>query len=402
MPPKERLLQLLKQYAGNTASEADIKEMLQLLKQDAGDESLEAFITTLRQETATETMHQQVDWEKMWSAISETAIEPALHQPVTPVRKLYGWRVAAAAIILITIGSFWWLNQRQQTIPAATPPITIKEAEKEIQPGGDRAILTLADGSQILLDSSADGKLATQGNSEVVKLANGQLAYKGTGRISNVVLYNTMSTPRGGQYRLILPDGSKVWLNATSSIRYPTSFEGGVRKVEITGEAYFEVAKDALHPFSVAVHRNNGNAQEVEVLGTHFNINAYNDESTTNTTLLEGSVKVKTTAGNALLLPDQQAQLDENGKLKINSSVNIAEVMAWKDGYFIFREADIKTIMRQVMRWYDVEVKYEGDIPARYFTADISMNKTLQGVLKILELSNIHFRLEGRTIIVTS
>ncbi len=212
-----------------------------------------------------------------------------------------------------------------------------------------------------------------------------------------------MSTPRGGQYSLILPDGSKVWLNAISSIRYPTAFKNSERNVEITGEAYFEVAKDPLHPFKVSVRSALSKENtEVEVLGTHFNINAYSDEPLTNTTLLEGSVKVTRAAGSVMIKPGQQAQISNDGIINLVPDVNIAEVMAWKDGHFIFRDTDLKTIMRQIMRWYDVEVKYEGNVPPRYFTADISRNKTLSGVLKILELSNIHFKLEGRTLTVFS
>ncbi|MFT3946673.1 MAG: DUF4974 domain-containing protein [Agriterribacter sp.] len=394
MTSKERIKHLLRLFADNAATEEDIKEMLFLLRQDTEDKELESFIRELRQETKNDALNILVDWEGMWESV----------RPPAPVKKMHWWRVAAAAVIILGIGSYFWLNRHTETAKDIARSGTVQELSKDIQPGGDKAVLTLADGSQIVLDNTANGRLATQGNSEVVKLSNGQLAYKGTGDGDNEVLYNTMSTPRGGQYSLILPDGSKVWLNAVSSIRYPTAFKGGERKVEITGEAYFEVAKDPLHPFKVLVHAASGKeSMQVEVLGTHFNINAYNDEPLANATLLEGSVKVTAAAGSTVIQPGQQAQVNEGGNIKMNPDINIDDVVAWKEGYFIFRDADLKTIMRQVMRWYDVEVKYENEnIPNRYFTADISRNKTLSGVLKILEQSNIHFRLEGRVLTVIS
>ncbi|MBX2922794.1 MAG: DUF4974 domain-containing protein [Chitinophagaceae bacterium] len=394
MTSKERIKHLLRLFADNAATEEDIKEMLFLLRQDTEDKELESFIQELRQETRNETLNMLVDWEGMWESV----------RPPAPVKKMHWWRVAAAAVIILGVGSYFWFNDRAETSKEIVQSGTVQELSKDIQPGGDKAVLTLADGSQIVLDSTANGRLATQGNSEVIKLSNGQLVYRGTGDGKDEVLYNTMSTPRGGQYSLILPDGSKVWLNAVSSIRYPTAFKGGERNVEITGEAYFEVAKDQLHPFKVSVHSASGKeSMQVEVLGTHFNINSYNDEPLASTTLLEGSVKVTAAAGSTVVKPGQQVQVTEGGKIKMNPDINITDVVAWKDGYFIFRDADLKTIMRQIMRWYDVEVKYENEnIPNRYFTADISRNKTLSGVLKILEQSNIRFKLEGRILTVMS
>jgi len=394
MTSKERVKHLLRLYADNAATEEDIKEMLFLLRQDTEDKELESFILELREETKNDALSIPVDWETMWESI----------HPSAPVKKMHWWRVAAAVIIILGAGSYLWFNYPTNTSKEIVRSRAVQEPPKDIQPGGNKAVLTLADGSQIALDSTANGRLATQGNSEVIKLSNGQLAYKGTGDNKGEVLYNTMSTPRGGQYSLILPDGSKVWLNAISSIRYPAAFKGSERNVEITGEAYFEVAKDHAHPFKVSVHSPSGKeSMQVEVLGTHFNINAYSDEPLANTTLLEGSVKVTAEAGSTVIKPGQQAQVNDGGRIKMDPDINITDVMTWKDGYFTFRDTNLETIMRQIMRWYDVEVKYEdNNIPNRYFTAEVSRNKTLSGVLKILEQSNIHFKLEGRILTVMS
>lgn len=387
---QQRLRHLLNGFANNAITKEEIEEMLLLLRQDTGDTALYALIEALRKETDGNVSDTPVDWEKVWTAV----------RPAPSVVKWRWWRAAAAIIGMLGIAFSLWLSRHEAPRPELVKITPVPVPQKDIQPGADRAILTLADGSQILLDSTANGQLARQGNVEIIKLANGQLAYKAGGK-EKEVLYNTMSTPRGGQYRLILPDGSKVWLNASSSIRYPTSFTGNGRRVAITGEAYFEVAKDPALPFRVSLLPASGKAgMEVEVLGTHFNVNAYDDEPLVNTTLLEGSVKVKQAAGSVMIRPGQQAQVNPAGRISVASDVDLAGIVAWKEGHFVFRDADIKTIMHQLMRWYDVDVKYEGTIPERYFTADISRNKTLSGVLKILEQSNIHFEIQGRTLTV--
>ena len=256
----------------------------------------------------------------------------------------------------------------------------------------------MANGSQIVLDDAAHGKVAEQGNAEIIKDANGHLVYKGTGKPADEVLYNTVNTPRGGQYKLILPDGSGVWLNAVSSIKYPTAFTGSERVVEITGETYFEVTPDAKKPFRVMV--NGRNPSEIQVLGTHFNVNAYSDEPATRTTLLEGSVKVIKGTASSIIKPGQQTELNDTGKIKVINNANLTEALAWKDGRFEFNDADLKTILRQVMRWYNVEVEYQGAITERYFTATISRNKTLSGLLAILKQSNVDLMLEGNKLTV--
>lgn len=305
------------------------------------------------------------------------------------------WMAAAAVILLLSAGIF--LLVRKTAGPAV---VAVSEHKKQdAEPGHDGAILTLADGQQIVLDSVGNGALAMQGNVKIQKLSSGVVKYDNGLEGRKETLYNTLTTPRGRKTSLSLTDGTVVWLNASSSIRYPTVFTGKERLVEVTGEAYFEVAKNSAMPFVV---RKAGNDERVEVLGTSFDINVYDDEEAAKTTLLEGSIKVIKGADGRVLKPGQQAVLGKGGsRMKIVSDVDAEEVMAWKNGRFQFNDADLRTIMRQLMRWYDVDVVYEGDVPVRYFTADVSRNKNLSSVLKILELSKIHFRIEGKKLIVT-
>lgn len=303
--------------------------------------------------------------------------------------------VAASVIGLLFLGTFLWFNKHQRNDTAKTE-IKKKEYKNDVLPGGDKAVLTLADGSTIILDNAKNGTLTQQAGTRVLKTNDGQLAYNTTNEKPSEIVYNTLSTPRGGKYQLVLPDGSKVWLNAASSIHYPTAFVGGQRKVEITGEAYFEVEKNKDMPFIVSA-----NGMDVKVLGTHFNVNAYNDEPIARTTLLEGSVLIKKDAATALLKPGEQGQLNKEGSIKVEKDVDIEQVMAWKNGLFHFEDADIETIMRQLSRWYDVEVVYQKKNINDQFVIEMPRNSKLSDVLRVLELTgNIHFDIQGKKIIV--
>lgn len=314
---------------------------------------------------------------------------------VTP--NISWWRIAAAAVILLTIGVAAYLFVH----PFKNIDQTIAQQTKyDVPPGGNKAVLTLSNGQTIVLDSANNGTLAQQGNAKVVKLSNGQLVYSSNGDAMNEVLYNTMRTPKGGQYQLALPDGTKVWLNASSSIRYPTMFLGSKRQVDITGEAYFEVAKNAAMPFMVKIN----NAAEVEVLGTHFNINAYTDEEVMKTTLLEGSVRIRNLSSfsrpvMAVLKPGQQAQLTPM-QIKVVTDADTEEAMAWHNGLFDIKSLSIEALMRQITRWYDVEVVYEGTKPEGHFSGMVGRNTNLSSVLKILELNGVHYRLENKKIFI--
>lgn len=317
----------------------------------------------------------------------------------TPIRRIsifrrWSW-VAAAIILLLGVGTYFWPTNK-----TTAPTVTIAD----ISPGGDGAILTLANGKQVVLDSMANGLIAVQKGAQTM-IRNGELVYDASGAASGEVMYNTMRTPKGRQFRLQLPDGTRVWLNAASSIRYPTAFTGEERKVEITGEAYFEVAKafsagdrEGVIPFRVNVR----NKAEVEVLGTHFNINAYENEKDIATTLMEGRVRVVQGSSTLVLRPGQQALIPAAGeKVQLIDHADTDKVMAWKNGLFYFEGLTLEEAMRQLERWYDIEVIYEGAVPNIRFGGKMSRDISLSGLLQLLSDSQLKFRLEeGRRLIV--
>ncbi|HEV2831769.1 MAG TPA: FecR domain-containing protein [Hanamia sp.] len=313
--------------------------------------------------------------------------------------------VAAAILILFSVGGYVMFSSKPVRHKIAnTVAVPTKTETDDIKPGGNKAVLTLADGSTIVLDHASNGVIGHQGNIKVQKLDNGLLIYTINGKQvteNDEAFFNTISTPRGGQYQVTLADGTKVWLNAGSSIRFPVLFTGPKREVEITGEAYFEVAKNKDKPFKVKAH-----SAEIEVLGTHFNVNAYDDEASIKTTLLEGKVKVSTPGSNQnqvskFLQPGQQAGINKEGKINVIDHADTEEVMAWKDGHFQFKSADLKTILRQISRWYDVDVEYKGNVNL-HFTGQLRMNENVSKVFEKLELTGeVHFKIEGRKIIVT-
>jgi len=312
--------------------------------------------------------------------------------------KKISWRfffkVAAALLVFVSgIAIYFALKTTPHN---TTVEVASQQMKNEIVPGGNKAILTLSDGSTVILDDAKNGRVAQQGGTQIEKSANGQLVYNVLNNKPTEVTFNSLTTPRGGQFKLTLPDGSKVWLNAVSSIKYPTAFIGSERKVEISGEAYFEIAHDAAKPFKVNV-----NGMVVKVLGTHFNINAYNDEASLNTTLLEGSIILTKDNATATLVPGQQAQISNGRSIKVINNADIDQVVAWKNGYFSFDRADLQTVMRQIARWYDVEVSYEGKIPKRQFGGKIDRNSDISEVLKILEESKVHFRIKEKKIVVS-
>lgn len=307
-----------------------------------------------------------------------------VEQPI--VRSMLRWKWAAAAAVLVLIGTGVYFATRQPS-----QEVVVK-VQQNIAPGKSGAVLTLADGSQVVLDSIKNGVVALQNGSKAL-LKNGQLFYEG--EAEGIVAYNTMSTPKGRQFQLQLPDGTQVWMNAASSIRYPTTFNGKERKVEVTGEVYFEIVKNEQMPFRVKA----GNKADIEVLGTHFNVNAYDDEESLNATLLEGAIRVTKGTDKVILKPGQQARVEEH--IKVIPDADIDKVMAWKNGFFNFENANLQEVMRQLQRWYDIEVVYEKGVPDMEFVGKMSKNINLADLLTILEKTNVHFRLEeGRRLIV--
>jgi transmembrane sensor len=303
-------------------------------------------------------------------------------------------RYAAAFIILFGIGALFFLNKSSNHPKSVTEPVALK---KDIAPGKDGAVLTLEDGRRMVLDSMGNGVIADQHGAKVI-LKNGQLIYEKGADVSKVA-YNTMSTPRGRQFQLVLPDGSKVWMNAASSIRYPVVFTGNERVVEVTGEVYFEVAKNEKMPFKVRVN----NQTQIEVLGTHFNINSYTDEASINTSLLEGSVKITHGNEKVILKPGQQGQVENNpgqSSIKVLQDVDMEKVMAWKNGVFDFEDASLQEVMRQLERWYDIEVRYEKGLPPLEFGGKMGRDLNLSEVLRGLQMSEVHLSIEGRILTV--
>jgi transmembrane sensor len=393
---------LLQRYADKACTPEEREQLMQLLRQADNDDQVKQWLDlaiagrevryTMPDDAATAVLQ----------AIFQSAERPvAPIQPKTPVRILLARRMAVAAVLLLLLGAgFIWFSRNRVAGPAKTAGAG-QAVKSDISPGGNKAILTLANGSSIVLDSAANGMLAQQGNATVIKKSDGQLAYNTLHEKPTEVLYNTLATPRGGQYQLVLPDGSKVWLNAASSIHYPTAFVSGERRVDITGEAYFEVARNMTKPFIVKVGSPEGSKGMVKVLGTNFNVNAYDDEPVARTTLLEGAVKVTKDAASAVLEPGQQAELERAGDIRLVRGADLDQVMAWKNGLFSFKGADIRTVMRQVQRWYDVEVSFEGEIPEK-FHVEMSRNTNVSNVFRILETTGgVHFKIDGKKISVT-
>ncbi|HTI92613.1 MAG TPA: FecR domain-containing protein [Puia sp.] len=298
---------------------------------------------------------------------------------------------AAAAVIFLMLGSWWLVTNKEGSGPA---PLRPAEAGVAVQKP-DKAVLILSDGTQIPLDSARDGQVAQQGGVKVVKM-NGQVSYRGGDR-GEPVAYNTMATPRGGQYLVVLPDSTRVWLNAVSSLRYPTVFSGRERKVELNGEAYFDVAPNKSSVFVVAA----GDV-EVRVLGTQFDIMAYGDEAIRRTTLVEGKVMVARGAERQVVTVGQQAMVGrDSGFIMVDANPDIDKAVAWRSGSFKFSEADIRSLMRELSRWYDIDVVYEiTDFSGRY-GGRIDRSLPLPAVLKLLEGNGIHhYRTEGNKVIV--
>ena len=395
----ERIGDLVIKYLRGTLSESDRAELQEWRDQSPANQNSFEEMTDPDNLVVSLSLYEEGESEKEAGRIK--LLKPVLpgEGKMIPFR-VFPWRslVAAASVLLIVLTSavIWYRYRSKNLAPGTTPVVVYKN---DVLPGGDKAILTLGDGSKIVLDNAQNGALTRQGNTKVIKLDSGQVVYNVTNNhIAHEkpeLIYNTITTPRGGQYQVLLPDGSKVWLNAASSLRFPTSFTDKERTVELTGEAYFEVARNAPKPFNVKV-----NDIRVEVLGTHFNVMAYADEQVMKTTLLEGAVRVRSGNERSLLKPGQQAQLDAAGQIRTINNADTEEAIAWKEGLLKFNGAGIEAVMRQIARWYDVEIKYEGKRSSYSVSGIVSRNNNVSNVLNILELSGFHFRIEGKTIVV--
>ncbi|KLT64172.1 FecR family protein [Pedobacter sp. BMA] len=311
------------------------------------------------------------------------------------LRKSFPLFARAATLLIIVLGGLY-LYLQKPTNPQIKP-IAGLTAQHQIKPGGNNAILKLGNGQEIILNESAEGRLAQQDGVSITKTSGGEVTYRFTNALKNkAVTNNTITTPRGGQYHLILTDGSQVWLNASSSITFPTAFTSANRGVTITGEAYFEVAKNKFKPFVVHTDQS-----VITVLGTHFNVNTYSDEDEERTTLLEGAVEIKNHTKTEILHPGEEAGINKSAqKMKVLPIENAEAVIAWKNGYFQFVGSDLKSFMRQISRWYDVEVIYNGEIPIKAYTGKIPRNSSAEDLVKMLAYSGIHCRIESGRITI--
>lgn len=393
----ERLQLLLDKYLGNMSSADEEAELMQW------------YNTTNQHPVEWPISHQGEPEEIKARMLGQlrAGIRSNSLQNVIPIYRKRTWQIAASLFILLGAGAWFVLNRSSSN--NTEPIVTAETKTTPILPGGNKATLTLADGTTIVLDTAGNTTLAQQGATKIIKLNNGELAYKDASQKGATAsgLYNTIRTPNGGQYQVILPDGTRAWLNAASVLRFPITFTGNERKVQLSGEAYFDVAKNSDMPFRVITeNEQNHELGRVEVLGTEFNVNAYNDEPTVKTTLVEGKVKVSIADSSlrpVILTHGMQSsfsQEQQRGRNIMVREVDTDDVTAWKNGLFNFNNADIKTVMRQLARWYDVEVVYEGGLPNEKFEGEIPRNSTLSEVFKILELSAVHFKVEGRKVTV--
>jgi transmembrane sensor len=339
--------------------------------------------------------------EGVWTAQDDAAQAPGLVISMHRSSRPAWWRYVAAACFLVAAAGVTYFIRYAHTSPAVVA--TTPAPPADVQPGGNKATLTLADGHVIDLDSAADGVLSNQGNTYVAK-QDGKLAYNIAASEKPITpTYNVLTTPRAGQFTLALPDGTHVWLNNASSIRYPVWFTGATREVELTGEAYFEVAKDAVHPFRVKI-RNSAAGPDggtVEVLGTSFNVMAYADEHDERATLVDGSIRYLNGSSSTLLKPADESVFSAKGSLETLHHVNVDEITAWKNGFFHFDHTDLESTMRQFARWYDITVVYQASIAPQEFMGKIPRNMSLATVLKGLEGEHVHFKLDGKQVTVT-
>ncbi len=394
-----RAAYLFKKYYNKTASPAEIKELFHLLEKTSDDE----LISLMREEWG----NLQVQQPLFGVSKSMEMLEGIISERVSSEENAigdnkFGWllgfrKISVAAAVIIVLGTGLYFFRGSHSKPQEQ--VVSVPVLNDVPPGGNKALLTLTNGRQIILDSLKNGLILRASNFEINKTADGQLAYHsfdGTDESANEPDLNMISTPRGGEYRVLLPDGSRVWLNAGSSIKFPTVFRGKTREVELRGEAYFEVAKNAQMPFKVKSRH-----AEIEVLGTHFNVRAYNDEKAMKTTLVEGSVKVRTRNSNATLKPGDQAVLQDY-VMQVVHSVDVEEQIAWKNGLFQFKDASLEDVMKQAALWYDLKVTFAGKIPQKQLTGKTSRKANASQFMNMLKYIGVEFKREGKHVTITN
>lgn len=389
---QQRLQYLLDKLLTSDCTEAEKQELFQLIETVNDEPQLQDVLegAWMRYNQPSHVVSEDRSATILKNILNENQVLPLRRK-----RKLWPYMAAAASVVVL-IG----LAVYRLWLPATKPvePNMAAITNDVKAPDKSKATLTLAGGQQILLDQVQSGTLATENGSRVVMEKDGQLVYEKTGAANSGTTYNILNNPRGSRVvTLTLPDGTRVWVNAGTSLTYPTAFAANERKVVLTGEAYFEVSKNPGKPFRVQFV-SAGREGSVEVLGTHFNINTYDDEPAIKTTLLEGSVNVKSAFGNIVLKPGEQSSISQSSHT--SHPIPVETVVAWKDGLFDYKRSDITEVLRDAARWYDIEIVYEGKKPADTFTGGIDRTATLTELLTILQMTGVHFKLEGRKLIV--
>lgn len=398
-----RIEWLFKRYFDKTCTEGERQEFLELIASGEQDEALKALLGSKLQQYAPDRKMDNHAADELFTVVLKKADspEPATVLNLEPAQSRKKWMVAAAAVLIAGLGGLYLLKsnngkEEKETAGQDQPPATINPANT----GKPSPMLRLADGRVISLDTASDGTLALQGGATIRKNKDGELSYHtDAGATKDQVQYNTLLTPKGSQYKITLPDGSKVWLNAASGISYPTAFTGNTRSVKVQGEAYFEIVKDPGQPFIV-----NTEMMDVEVMGTSFNLNSYPDEPLLRTTLVEGSVRVSCPQGGVdpqILKPGQQAAVDIKSGTPIKvQTADIDAATAWKNGFFHFDGTPAREVMRQISRWYDVDIIANGKL-TKHFRGMLPRNASLDEVIHMLSLTGeFKYKIEGRTVTI--
>jgi ferric-dicitrate binding protein FerR (iron transport regulator) len=405
-PDDIRLKYLLEKYLANSCSQEELDMLLTSVSENAGSDALHQTLEACWEQVRGEKHSPEVNAAALYQAILQREDEFGRKRRLRR-RRLARYRTATLASVVAIVIAWGVLLMLRPRPSALVKPLVAAHSrfKNDVQPGGNKAVLVLANGQSIVLDSANNGTLAMQGGIKVVKLSNGQLVYRAAlDNQDSAPVYNTISTPRGGEYELVLQDGTRVWLNAESSVRYPTVFTGKYRSVELSGEAYFEVAPRASNPFKIyMLNQPTGaekNRKEIDVLGTKFNVMAYEEEKVIRTTLLEGAIQVGDESGKDLMKPGQQAEWQPGSGVRITDDADLDAAIAWKNGFFSFDRSDIRTIMRQLSRWYDLKVTYKDGGTVKTFWGGIQKDLPLSDVLRILEKSGVEFSIDGKNVIV--
>lgn len=392
-----RFVQLFNSYMEGSCSDEERKEFLKYAVSEKYKSKLLEIIEKMLNEQdpgSDKNLHNpDIIWDRILEEVKIRETEAVISTKNFSLNRI--WWAAAAILLPAIILTFLYVKYENAGQIAGAQ--LYKSAQADILPGGNKAMLILSDHSEILLDTARTGIIGKQGTASISKLGDGKLAYHSESNPKSEILYNTVVTPRGGQYQLKLPDGTNVWLNAASSIKFPTNFAGKKRVVEVSGELFFEVTHNPQLPFIVKT-----SLAKIEVLGTSFNVNTYNEKMASAITLVEGSLKLSnnTNMESQVLKPGQQAFLNENGKIRLNDKVNVGSAIAWKNGYFQFNDTELETVMQQISRWYDFEVVYDGKQKNIHLTGIISRNVNASDVFKMLEISGVNVTLKDHVVVV--